>query len=202
MIESLLARFGYLAIFGLLLAGGLGVPLPEEPIQLGAGVLSQQGFLALAPAMITCWLGIVSGDLSWFLLVRRHGPAVLNRPVLRRVLTPARRARLEHHLSRHAFWAVAASRHLSGLRLAAFALAATHGVRPRTFVLADGLSALISVPLVVTAGYLGAHHIGRVRAELRHVELGLLAVAVLAVAVVLAVRWRRSHSRDSATSGP
>jgi len=194
-VITFLTRFGYLAIFGLLVAAGLGIPFPEEPTQLAAGVLAHEGYLLLVPAMATCWLGILVGDLAWFRLARRLGPGVLERRTVRRVLTPERRARMEAHLARHAFLTVAVSRHLSGLRLPAFALAATHGVRTRTFLAADGLSALVSVPVVVSLGYLGAQHLGAVHAELRRVELAVLAAVVLAAivwAVLRRVRARRA----------
>jgi membrane protein DedA with SNARE-associated domain len=194
VLEAILTRYGYLAILGLLLAAGMGVPLPEEPTQLAAGVMAQRGLLSLGPAIAVCWIGIVAGDLGWFLLARRLGPRVLERTALRRVLTPPRRARIEGHLARHAFLTVLVSRHLSGLRLAAFALAATHGVRRRTFLLADGLSAMASVPAVVSAGYLGAHHLGQVRADIRRVELAVLAVIVVAaLATVVIRRIRRAR---------
>jgi membrane protein DedA with SNARE-associated domain len=190
VLEQLVARFGYLAVVSALFAAGLGVPIPEEATQLAAGVAAHQGWLRLPLAMATCWAGILAGDLAWFALARRHGERVLaSRPVAR-VLTAERRARVEAHLARHAFLTVAVARHTSGLRLAAFALAATHGVRARTFALADGLSALISVPLVVSLGYLFSHHLGAVHRDLRRVELGILAaVALGVVALVLRRRW-------------
>ncbi len=191
MVESLLARYGYLAILALLAGAGVGVPAPEEATQLAAGVLAQRGILSFFPAMATCWVGIVLGDLLWFLLVQRIGPPVLERTVLRRVLTPERRARVEAHLARHAFVTVMVTRHLSTLRLAGFALAATHGVRLRMFVIADALSALASVPLVVTAGYLGAQHLSKVRAEVRTAELAILGLFVLGLVTVLVIRRLR-----------
>jgi membrane protein DedA with SNARE-associated domain len=63
------------------------------------------------------------------------------------------------------------ARHTSGLRLAAYALAALNGARPTTFVMADGLSALISVPLVVSLGWLFADHIETVKRDLHGAEL-------------------------------
>lgn len=204
MIEVFLSRYGYLAVFALLVGAGVGVPTPEEPTQLAAGVMAQQGLLSLAPAMAICWTGIVVGDLLWFLLAQRLGPPILGHKTLRRVLTPERRARVEAHLARHAFLTVMVSRHLSGLRLAAFALAATHGVRRRTFLAADALSALISVPLVVSAGYVGANHLTKVRSDVRTVELAILATAIAAALVVLAVRRvrRGRRLRESSQSNP
>jgi membrane protein DedA with SNARE-associated domain len=193
VLEALITRYGYLAVLGLLLAAGVGVPIPEEPTQLGAGALAHQGYLSIGPAVAVCWGGIVAGDLAWFLLARRHGPALLARPAVRRLLTGERRARIEAHLSRHAFLTVMVARHLSGLRLPAFALAATHGVSRTTFLAADALSALLSVPLVVAAGYAGAHHLAAVRAELRWVELAALGLAALAGLGWVAIRRLRGR---------
>lgn len=190
MIVQLVQTFGYLAILGLLCGAGLGLPFPEEATQLAAGVLAHEGYLRLPLALATCWAGIVAGDLAWFTLARRHGERVLEAKAVARILTPTRRAWIEDHLSRHAVLAIAVARHASGLRLAAFALAATHGVRTRTFVLADGLSALASVPLVVSAGYLFSHQLASVHRDVRRVELAVLAVVAITVAV-LVIRGRR-----------
>ncbi|ACG71292.1 SNARE associated Golgi protein [Anaeromyxobacter sp. K] len=194
MLQALLSRFGYLAVLALLAGAGLGVPIPEEATQLGAGALAHQGYLRLPLVIAVCWLGIVLGDLAFFLLARRHGERVLRSRPVARVLTPARRDRLEAHLARHAFLSVAVARHTSGLRLAAFALAATHGVRLRTFALADGLSALLSVPLVVSVGYLFAHHLGTAERGVRRVELAVLGAVLLAAAVAVWLRRRRARA--------
>ncbi|MGC4000040.1 MAG: DedA family protein [Anaeromyxobacter sp.] len=191
VIQALLSQFGYLAIFALLVAGGLAVPVPEELVQLTAGVLAHRGLLSPVPAALTCWLGILVGDTAWFLLARRHGERLLATRHVRRVLTDSRRAWVERHLASHALLTVMISRHLSAVRLAAYALAATHGVRPRTFVLADGLSALLSVPLVVGAGYLGSQHLAQVHQDVRRVELAVLAAAAAAVAGWLLLRRLR-----------
>ncbi len=193
MLEALVSRFGYLGIFLLLAGAGVGVPIPEEPTQLLGGLLAERGTLSFVGVLVACWVGIVAGDLLWFHVARRLSPAVLDRRPLRKVLTPQRRTRIEVHLARHGFLTVMVSRHLSGLRLPAFALAATHGVSRRTFLLADGLSALLSVPLVVSAGYFGARHLASVRADLRRVELLVLlaaGAALLAWAVVRRLRRR------------
>lgn len=191
MVEALLARYGYLAVFVVLAGAGVGLPLPEEPTQLASGLLVERGTFSFPLALVVCWLGIVLGDLAWFHVARRIGPRILDRRAVRKVLTPERRAKIEGHLARHGFLTVMVSRHLSGFRLPAFALAATHGVSWRRFVLADGLSALVSVPLVVAAGYFGARHLSSVHAELRRVELAVLLAVAIVIAVVVVVRRLR-----------
>jgi membrane protein DedA with SNARE-associated domain len=193
-VEALLAHFGYVAIFAALTVAGLGVPIPEELTQLTAGALAHEGILDLRVAIPVLWAGILTGDTILFLLARRHGPRLLSTAPARRVLTPARREKLERHFARHAFWTVAAFRHAGGLRFAAFALAGASGVRPATFVIADGLSALVSVPLVCGAGYVFWQHLSEARREVRIVELAILAVVLVGAGIVVLLRRRRARA--------
>jgi membrane protein DedA with SNARE-associated domain len=193
-VEGFLGHFGYLAIFAALTAGGLGIPVPEELTQLTAGALAHEGILDVRLAVPVVWAGILLGDTILFMLARRHGPRLLETRAARRVLTPARRQKLEAHFARHAFWTVVVARHAGGVRFAAFALAGASGVRPRTFILADALSALASVPLVVGAGWIFWEHLSRARRDVRLVEIALLLVAALVVAVAVVIRRRRARA--------
>ncbi len=198
MVDRLLGQFTYLAIFGLLVGGGVGLPFPEELTQLGAGFLARSGRVSFGPALATAWTGILIGDWLLFRLGRRHGPRVLSLPAVARVLTPRRRRLLESHFARHAFLTIAVGRHASGLRFPTFALAGASGVPTRTFLLADGLSALVSVPLVMGLGWFFASRLEEVKADLRKAELGLAAL-VLAVALAITLCPRR---RPPGPAGP
>jgi len=92
VLVAFLTHFGYLALFGLLVAGGVGVPVPEEVIQLSAGYLARRGLFAFWPSVGVAWLGLVAGDFLLYRLGRAHGPRLLDSPRVARVLTPSRRA--------------------------------------------------------------------------------------------------------------
>jgi membrane protein DedA with SNARE-associated domain len=188
-VDALLEHFGYLAVVALLVAGGLGLPLPEEVVQLAAGVLAHQGVLQLWKVMLAAWIGVLAGDSLVYALGRRHGERVLSSPLARRVLGAERRARLRDHFDRHAFLTVLAARHLGGVRAAAFALAGVHQVPYRTVALADALSALVSVPVAVGLGYLFSRHVLQVERDMRVVQGAVLAVVVLTAALA----WRRAR---------
>lgn len=193
MLIRILSHFGYLAITLLLIGGGVGMPVPEELIQLTAGYLARRDVLEFAPALAATYGGIVAGDFLLFLLAQRHGDRLLARPRVARLLTPKRRAALESHFTRHAFLTIVVARHMSGFRVPAYILAATHQVRAVTFLLADALSALLSVPIVVTLGYLFAARLEEVKKRLHEVEIALVVlVVVLTVGYVLLKRRRRS----------
>ena len=203
-MQALLVHFGHLAIFVLLVLGGLGVPVPEELIQLTAGYLARRGLLLFWPSVGAAWLGIVVGDALFFLLARRHGPRLLASRRVAGLLTAKRRAFLEGHFERHAVLTIMVARHASAFRLPAYALAAVHGVRPLTFALADGVSAMLSVPLVVSLGWYFADHLEDVKREVHEAELGLaILVAVLLVGWWALRAWlTRRAAREQAGPPP
>ena len=165
--------------------------MPEELVQLTAGYLARRGVLSLVPSAVVAWAGLVVGDFLLFRLGRSHGPRILESRHVARVFTPRRRAFVERHFARHPVLTIVLARHASGLRLPVFAMAGASGVRSTTFLLADGLSALASVPLVVGAGWYFAGHIEELKREIRWVELAVALAAVLgAAAWVLLVRRR------------
>ncbi len=191
MVLQLLTHFSYVAIFGLLVGAGLGLPFPEEVTQLSAGFLSHQGIIAFVPALVTTYTGILAGDYLLFRLGRRHGPSVLHWRPIAALLTPARRAWIARHFARHDFLTIMVARHASGLRLPTFAMAGAMGVKSSTFLLADGLSALVSVPLVVTLGYVFADNLEKLRKDIRHVQLIGLGVLLLLVGISVLLRLLR-----------
>jgi membrane protein DedA with SNARE-associated domain len=89
---------------------------------------------------------------------------------------------------------VVVGRHASAIRFAVFALAGASGVRPSTFILADALSALVSVPLVVGAGWLFWDHLSDASRGVRLVELAVLVALAAGVGVAVLVRRRRARA--------
>ena len=198
MLQDFLAHFTYAAVFGLLVAGGVGVPVPEELIQLTVGYLARRGVLSLVPGIVVAWAGLVLGDFLLFRLGRSHGPRFLESRHVARVFTPRRRAFVERHFARHPILTIVLARHASGFRLPVFVMAGASGVRSRTFLLADGLSALASVPLVVGAGWYFAGHIEELKRQIRWVELAVAVAALLGAAawVLLARRRERKAAME------
>jgi membrane protein DedA with SNARE-associated domain len=202
LLQTFLGHFTYAALFAVLVGAGVGLPFPEEATQLTAGFLAHQGLLSYWPALGVTWTGIVLGDLLLYRLGRRHGERFLASPRVARFFTPERRRWVERHFASHDFLTIAAARHASGLRLPVFATAGAMGVPLRTFVLADGLSALVSVPLVVSLGYLFSSQLEQLKRHLHQAQLlGLLLLAALAAVTVLVKARRRRGARTAGRPG-
>ena len=60
----------------MLLLGGFGLPIPEDPALIAAGALAAKGIVPLWLAITCCVVGVLGGDMILFLGARHLGPAV------------------------------------------------------------------------------------------------------------------------------
>lgn len=196
-METLIFRFTYPAILLLLVGGGLGLPVPEELVVLTAGVLAGQGRVDLFAAGLTCYLGVLAGDLLLYTIGRRAGPRVLERRHFRRLFTPERVRWIEERVQRHGALTIVLARLTAGLRAPTFLIAGVSRLPLRRFLLADAAAALFTVSLVLLLGY----HFGtRVTPVLRRIgawEHTVVAILAGATLLWMLVAWRRRVVRDS-----
>src|SRR5690349_15682666 len=154
----------------LLAAAGLGVPISEDLTLLVAGALSGDGLTRFWPTLIAGYLGVILGDLLIFHWGSKLGPAAYQHPKVARHLSPDRREKLRAHFHKHGFLTVVIGRHTPMLRALVFFLAGASELRWWKFLVADALSAAVTVPIVVSLGYYFGDHLEEVRRTLRGVE--------------------------------
>jgi membrane protein DedA with SNARE-associated domain len=200
VLDTLL-RYGSLPLLlAGLLAAGIGVPIPEDPLLLAAGVLSHRSGWPWWWVLAGTYAAVILADTALFAFARHFGDSLLRRWPFRRIMTPARLERVTNLLGRHGSKAIFVGRHLSGFRSVVFILAGIRRLPYRTFVLWDGLAGLITVPLMFGLGYLFSAHAAAVEADVARTEHWLAAVAGLVVLVWY--WWWRRRSSTHRLSGP
>ena len=182
-LAELLQRFTYPAILLLLSAAGLGVPISEDLVLLIAGALASQGVTRYVPTLLVGYFGVIFGDGLIYHWGKKLGPAAYEHRLVRKVISRERAGKLHSHFARHGFWTVVVGRHMPGLRAPVFFLAGASGVRFATFLIADMLSAAVTVPAVVTLGYLFGEHLDDIRRTLHEVNWMIAGAALLGVGV-------------------
>lgn len=186
--------FSYPAVLVLLLACGFGAPMSEDVIVVigGAAVGSWGGGTGALIGMIaTAYIGKLAGDVAIFLIGRKLGRKAIELPRFRRILTPARVELAERHFAKHGFLTVLFARFLPGLRAPSFFVAGASGLSTKMFVLADGMAAGVSAPLLTWLGYrFGASILRELKIASHWIFLGI-AVAVVAVLIWLMIRRHR-----------
>jgi membrane protein DedA with SNARE-associated domain len=74
-----IAHYGYLALFGLLMLGIMGLPVPDETLLTFAGYLIFRGKFALLPTLAAAFFGSVCGMSLSYGLGRTLGRALVER---------------------------------------------------------------------------------------------------------------------------
>jgi len=197
-LAKLLVQYTYPAILVLLSAAGLGVPISEDLVLLIAGALASQGVTQYVPTMLTGYMGVILGDALIYHWGKKLGPKAYEHRHVRKVISPERAEKLRTHFARHGFWTVVVGRHTPGLRAPIFFLAGASGVSFPKFLLADLLSAAVTVPLVVMLGYLFGEHLDDIRRLLHRVHWAILAAALVGAGVWWFLRKRRLRRRAAA----
>jgi membrane protein DedA with SNARE-associated domain len=173
--------FAYATVFLILLACGLGVPLPEDISLILGGFLAHKGAANLPVMMVVGFAGILAGDSLIFYFGRRLGSKVGRKPggFFARVITPEKRAKVEGLFEKHGHKVVMVARFMPGVRAVTYFSAGSVGMPYWRFIFWDGLAALLSAPVFV---YLGFHFgseldflISKLK-EGQYVVLGVLAV--------------------------
>ena len=192
----------YSLVFGVLLACGLGLPLPEDVALITGGYLAFLGHANLHVMLAIGFLGILAGDSAVFLLGRMGRKAHGRAPggLLRRHLTPERLARVEVQFGRRGAVMVMIARFLPGVRAATYFVAGGAKMKYRRFILFDGIAALVSAPLFVFAGHHFGGEIGLVIEWAKEFHNWLIGGLVAAVAGYVA--WRLTRRRTARAAAP
>ena len=190
VLAGFLDKFTYLAIVGVLSAAGLGVPISEDLTLLLAGGLASRGVTAYWPTLAVGYFGVLIGDALIHQWGKRMGPRAYAAPLVQKALSLERQEKLRQHFAKHSFLTIIVGRHTPFLRAPVFFLAGASGVPFAVFLLADAVSAIVTVPIVVTLGFKFGQHLNQVRAHIHEVQ-GALGFAVALGLIVWFVRRRR-----------
>jgi len=191
----------YAMVFGVLVACGLGFPLPEDVALITGGYLVFKGQASLPMMMAVGFAGILAGDSLVFLLGRmgRKARGRFTTGLLARHLTPERIAKVEAQFEKRGAVMVMIARFLPGVRAATYFVAGGAQMSYGRFILYDGLAALLSAPLFVLAG----DHFGkRIRhtlewaAQFHNWLIGAIAVAL--VVFVARMLWSGRKAKKAA----
>ena len=144
------------SLFLMLLAGIFGLPVPEDIVVIGAGVLAHQGKIGAVPGFIVCWSAVMLGDNLMYFLGRVEGMSVFERRWVRRYLSEDKVIKARELFVRKRIITIFVARHLFYLRGATFFSCGTIGMSFRRFFIADGFAACVSVPAALAIGYFGA----------------------------------------------
>jgi membrane protein DedA with SNARE-associated domain len=203
-ISHLIATYGYLALFALVGAESLGIPVPGETALVTAGIYAGHTHrlspwlifaVASAAAIVGDNIGFWLGHAGGYPLARRYGPKVR---LDERKLKTAR-----YLFDRQGGKVVFFGRFVSVLRTYAAFLAGTSKMRWRRFLPANAAGGILWAAIYTWAAYLAGHALQQASSTITWVLAGAAVLAIAAALLVIRRQTGRLADRaEAAYPGP
>jgi membrane protein DedA with SNARE-associated domain len=188
-ISHLIAVYGYLALFALVGAESLGIPLPGETALIIAGTYAGTThrlnpwlifLVAAAAAIVGDNIGFWIGDQGGYRLARAHG---------RRIRLDQHKLKIARYLfDRHGVKVVFFGRFVSVLRTYAAFLAGTSKMPWHKFLAANAAGGILWAGIYTLVSYFAGRALQRASGL---IDIILIVAAVLAIAAVVLVFRRQ-----------
>jgi membrane protein DedA with SNARE-associated domain len=181
-VRELIEHYGYAIVVVLVMAEGLGLPLPGETALLTAAAVSAQSHrLSIIGVIIASFLGATGGGLGGYWIGREGGLPFLTRHGRHIGITKERIAKARKFFTEHGPKAVFAARFIAILRIFAGLLAGVTHMRFWVFFLWNALGALAWSVLFGALGYAFGNNLP----QLEHL-VGRTGLILFGVVVVVA----------------
>ena len=186
-----LVRHGLAALFVLMLADQLAIPVPMDIFIFAAGGLVGAGRIDLVPAVATLLVAGVAGNIAWYLLGRRHGDRILKLLCKVSIEPDSCVRRTQNLFTRHGLKALLIAKFVPGLNTVAAPLAGVSGIPFPRFVAFMSLGLLFWIVPYLILGFVFRHQLEAAAAWASRMGSSLVWVVAGVVACYFAYKFAR-----------
>ncbi len=189
-----IAAYGYFAIFGLLVFGIVGLPVPDETLLVFSGYLISRGSLHPLHAFAAAFAGTVCGISTSYVLGRTLGLTVIHRYGKWLHITEAQLARVHDWFTHLGHWALLVGYFIPGVRHFTAIVAGSSRLEYSQFARYAYAGASLWVTTFLCLGYfLGDHWEPAFEALHRNLSIATVVLAAALLLWYLLRRWLRSR---------
>jgi len=182
---SFINHFPYFGLFILLILGGIGFPFPEDATLLLSGFLMAQAVIQPFPAFWVVYSGLLITDFFLYSAGRKYGRRLVEHRRFQRILSPDQISKLEEKFKKWGTYVIFFGRHILGFRAQIFLVAGVMRMPAVKFLIADAISALITIGLWGGIGYLGGNSIQILKNDIKRIEH--IAIVFLMILLVTGI---------------
>ncbi len=193
--HAYISRYGYSGMFGLLLLGIVGIPVPDETLLATAGFLIRRGELRPGPTILTALGGSMCGLTVSYIIGRTVGHRLLHSYGGWFHLTEESLARFHRWYARAGRWSLTFGYFIPGFRHLTAIASGMSGLPWHTFGLFAYAGATLWVVVVLLVGYEVGQQWGRTSQAVHRAILLAVLGAVLIMGSALLVRFVRRRRR-------
>jgi membrane protein DedA with SNARE-associated domain/rhodanese-related sulfurtransferase len=192
-LTALISHYGLAIVFVNVLVEQIGFPIPAIPTLVVAGALGAAGQLSLPLVFVVALLACLIADGTWYVIGRVYGNGVM-KTLCRISLTPD--SCVSETQARFERWGVNAlmvAKFVPGLSLIAPPLAGATRIGVPSFLLFNGIGAMLWVAAGIGGGALFGKQVEYVLAKIQ--DYGTIAAVVIGalLAAYIAYKWWERH---------
>ncbi len=199
MLESIISlvsgseKLGLFIIFLLLLACGLGLPIPEDISIVASGILVSGKLVTFWHAFLVCMVGIIIGDSMIYWMGRLWGKKLFKKPLISKVINnrflSIGRLAFKKFGKRIIFFA----RFMPGLRAPIYFFAGSRKISFIFFLIVDGIAASISVPVWIYVGKIFGENLDVLDKAIKKMQLGTVMFVILIILLLIAGNYLKKR---------
>ncbi len=190
--------YGYGALFGILIFGIIGLPVPDETLLVFCGYLISQGKMTAAGTFAAAAAGSCCGITGSYLIGRTLGLGVVHRFGRYLHVDDRQLNRVHRWFERSGHWALFFGYYIAGVRHLTAVIAGASQLEFVPFIRYAWSGALCWVAVFLTLGYFIGEHWRRA-AEIVHAYLTYISVAgIVGVLAFVIIRrtWRKRRTQS------
>lgn len=187
--------WSYGVIFGVLLACGFGLPIPEDITLVTGGILASRGIIRFDYCVVLCMVGVLMGDGIVFMLGKTMGNRIKSTRFGKFLLPEKRDAAVRALVQKYGDKIIFMARFMPGLRTPLFFATGSYHVPFWKFLLLDGFAALISVPLWIYVGYLFGANLEELERVMRKFQFGIYTILGFAIILFVVILYAKKRNK-------
>lgn len=178
--------YSYFIIYLVLIACGLGIPIPEDITLTVSGILISYDITNFAITFLVGMVGVLTGDIIAYVAGRFWGKSLLKSRIISKILRRRSLARARIASRKFGNYLIFFARFMPGLRTPVYFSMGVFKKPFIKFVLIDGLAALISVPVWIYIGMVFGRNIPVLEKYVKHMQEGIyMTLGVIIVLLIL-----------------
>jgi membrane protein DedA with SNARE-associated domain len=125
----------------------------------------------------------LTSDLLIHLFGKKYGQKIVSHKKFQKFISPERLQLIENKFNRFGLLLILAGRHIAGLRAQIFLVSGAMKMPTLRFILADALSSIFTILIMVGAGYIGGNSLNIIKkdmAKIGHIAILLILVTLTA----------------------
>jgi len=178
--------YSYPVIFIILIACGLGLPIPEDITLIVGGILTSYKITNFWYTVIICMIGILGGDALVYLLGRFLGSKILKSKILSKMIKARHLALVRLASFKYGNFLIFFARFMPGVRTPVYFSMGMFKKPFHVFLAIDGIASIISVPVWIYIGMFFGDNIPALEHHIKQMKYGIyILLAVLIVIIIL-----------------